>query len=271
MTPQEAAFDLAAAFCLSAIIGFERQWRNRLAGLRTNTLVALGAASFVVFAQLYPEEASPTRVAAQVVSGIGFLGAGLIFREGCERARAQHRGDAVVLGRDRRSRRCRLSTLCRDRHRLRRVRQPAAAADRELHQSAAADRDRARGRLSPECDLPQSRRGAYPRAPAAGARRRRAGAAAPRQHRPRRGRAGRGDGLRHRGRNGSIPMSRRSSAGSASSRRYRRRAGRPICASSPTPMRAKRRRSACSRLERSRRRRPSIDVRSRGDPPRPQR
>src|ERR1700760_3005904 len=82
MTPQEAAFDLAAAFCLSAIIGFERQWRNRLAGLRTNTLVALGAAPFVVFAQLYPEESSPTRVAAQVVSGIGFLGAGLIFREG---------------------------------------------------------------------------------------------------------------------------------------------------------------------------------------------
>src|SRR3984957_17175845 len=82
MTPQEAALDLTAAFCLSAVIGFERQWRNRLAGLRTNTLVALGAATFVVFAQLYPEESSPTRVAAQVVSGIGFLGAGLIFREG---------------------------------------------------------------------------------------------------------------------------------------------------------------------------------------------
>jgi putative Mg2+ transporter-C (MgtC) family protein len=82
MTPQEAAFDLAAAFCLSGVVGFERQWRNRLAGLRTNTLVALGAATFVVFAQLYPEEVSPTRVAAQVVSGIGFLGAGLIFREG---------------------------------------------------------------------------------------------------------------------------------------------------------------------------------------------
>jgi putative Mg2+ transporter-C (MgtC) family protein len=52
------------------------------AGLRTNTLVALGAATFVVFEQLFPNESSPTRVAAQVVSGIGFLGAGLIFREG---------------------------------------------------------------------------------------------------------------------------------------------------------------------------------------------
>src|SRR5262249_54404393 len=77
-----AAINLAVALGLSALIGFERQWRNRLAGLRTNTLVALGAASFVIFAGLIPGEASPTRVAAQVVSGVGFLGAGLIFREG---------------------------------------------------------------------------------------------------------------------------------------------------------------------------------------------
>ena len=79
---EQAAINLAVALGLSAAIGFERQWRNRLAGLRTNTLVALGAASFVTFAALVPGEASPTRVAAQVVSGIGFLGAGLIFREG---------------------------------------------------------------------------------------------------------------------------------------------------------------------------------------------
>ncbi len=59
MTPEQAAFNLAAAFCLSAIIGFERQWRNRLAGLRTNTLVALGAATFVVFEQLFPDEFEP--------------------------------------------------------------------------------------------------------------------------------------------------------------------------------------------------------------------
>jgi putative Mg2+ transporter-C (MgtC) family protein len=78
----QAALNLAVALGLSAVIGFERQWRNRLAGLRTNTLVALGAASFVIFEQLVPGESSPTRVAAQVVSGIGFLGAGLIFREG---------------------------------------------------------------------------------------------------------------------------------------------------------------------------------------------
>lgn len=74
--------NLGSAFLLGGIIGFERQWRQRLAGLRTNTLVALGAATFVVFAGLFPGEASPTRVAAQVVSGIGFLGAGIIFKEG---------------------------------------------------------------------------------------------------------------------------------------------------------------------------------------------
>jgi putative Mg2+ transporter-C (MgtC) family protein len=50
--------------------------------LETNTLVAIGAASFVVFEGLFPDDGSPTRVAAQVVSGIGFLGAGIIFREG---------------------------------------------------------------------------------------------------------------------------------------------------------------------------------------------
>ncbi|MDZ4093422.1 MAG: MgtC/SapB family protein, partial [Paracoccaceae bacterium] len=65
-----------------ALIGSERQMRQRMAGLRTNALVALGAASFVIFSQLFPTEVSPTRVAAQVVSGIGFLGAGIIFRDG---------------------------------------------------------------------------------------------------------------------------------------------------------------------------------------------
>jgi putative Mg2+ transporter-C (MgtC) family protein len=78
----QAALDLAVAVSLGAVIGFERQWRNRLAGLRTNALVALGSATFVVFESLMPGDASPTRVAAQVVSGIGFIGAGLIFREG---------------------------------------------------------------------------------------------------------------------------------------------------------------------------------------------
>ncbi|NHB77748.1 MgtC/SapB family protein [Rhodobacter calidifons] len=82
ITPETAILNLGTALALGAAVGFERQWRQRLAGLRTNTLVALGAASFTVFAASFPGEVSPTRVAAQVVSGIGFLGAGIIFREG---------------------------------------------------------------------------------------------------------------------------------------------------------------------------------------------
>jgi putative Mg2+ transporter-C (MgtC) family protein len=75
------ATNLGAAVLLGSLIGLERQWRQRLAGLRTNALVALGAATFVVFESLFTT-GDPTRVAAQVVTGIGFLGAGIIFREG---------------------------------------------------------------------------------------------------------------------------------------------------------------------------------------------
>lgn len=77
-----AAMNMIVAMLCGALIGSERQLRQRMAGLRTNALVAMGAASFVVFSQLYPDELSPTRVGAQVVSGIGFLGAGIIFRHG---------------------------------------------------------------------------------------------------------------------------------------------------------------------------------------------
>jgi len=77
-----AALNMFVALGCGAVIGSERQMRQRMAGLRTNALVALGAASFVIFSQLFPHEVSPTRVAAQVVSGIGFLGAGIIFRDG---------------------------------------------------------------------------------------------------------------------------------------------------------------------------------------------
>lgn len=77
-----AAVNLGTAVGLGAIIGSERQLRQRMAGLRTNALVSLGAASFVTFAATFEADVSPTRVAAQIVSGIGFLGAGIIFRDG---------------------------------------------------------------------------------------------------------------------------------------------------------------------------------------------
>ncbi len=82
VTLSAAAINLFVALSCGAVIGSERQVRQRMAGLRTNALVALGAASFVTFSGLFPDEVSPTRVAAQVVSGIGFLGAGIIFRDG---------------------------------------------------------------------------------------------------------------------------------------------------------------------------------------------
>jgi putative Mg2+ transporter-C (MgtC) family protein len=70
------------ALVLGVLIGVERQWRQHHAGLRTNALVALGAALFVGLSTLIDREASPTRIAAQVVSGLGFLGGGVILREG---------------------------------------------------------------------------------------------------------------------------------------------------------------------------------------------
>lgn len=82
VTLSAAAINLFVALSCGAVIGSERQVRQRMAGLRTNALVALGAASFVTFSGLFPDEVSPTRVAAQIVSGIGFLGAGIIFRDG---------------------------------------------------------------------------------------------------------------------------------------------------------------------------------------------
>lgn len=74
--------NMALALACGALIGSERQVRQRLAGIRTNALVALGAAIFVVFSAQFPDEMTPSRVGAQVVSGIGFLGAGIIFRSG---------------------------------------------------------------------------------------------------------------------------------------------------------------------------------------------
>ncbi len=78
----DLAIDLISALLLGGAIGLERQWRQRLAGLRTNSLVALGAALFLVYARAAHDEAGAARIAAQVVSGIGFLGAGVIFKEG---------------------------------------------------------------------------------------------------------------------------------------------------------------------------------------------
>ena len=75
---------LAAAFVLGTLIGAERQYRQRTAGLRTNVLVALGAAAFVDLAMHLTGAEGSVRVIAYVVSGIGFLGAGVIMKQGLD-------------------------------------------------------------------------------------------------------------------------------------------------------------------------------------------
>lgn len=71
---------LLLAMLLGACIGAERQWRQRAAGLRTNTLVCFGAAAFVDLGSTIAPGA--TQIIAYVVSGVGFLGAGAIMKDG---------------------------------------------------------------------------------------------------------------------------------------------------------------------------------------------
>lgn len=79
MTWIDLATRLFVAFFLGLGIGIERQWLKKIAILKINVLVTLGAAMFVMLSILTPEDASPTRISAQIVSGVGFLGGGLIF------------------------------------------------------------------------------------------------------------------------------------------------------------------------------------------------
>lgn len=94
LSEHELVIRLALAALLGALVGLEREWRDRTAGLRTHMLVCIGSASFTIvsayaFVDWYeaiPQDgrstivSDPTRIAAQIVAGIGFLGAGAIFR-----------------------------------------------------------------------------------------------------------------------------------------------------------------------------------------------
>ncbi len=77
----EFLMQIVICFLLSACIGIERQYRRRSVGLRTIILVSLGSFLFVRFSFAFPGS-DMTRVAAQVVAGIGFLGAGVIIKDG---------------------------------------------------------------------------------------------------------------------------------------------------------------------------------------------
>ena len=78
----DSLISLASAFVLGALIGAERQYRQRSGGLRTNVLVAVGAATFVDIGMHLNGNPGATQVIAYVVSGVGFLGAGVIMKEG---------------------------------------------------------------------------------------------------------------------------------------------------------------------------------------------
>jgi putative Mg2+ transporter-C (MgtC) family protein len=83
MPPVELTLRLLLAAGLGAAIGIERELRQKPAGLRTNILIGVGSALFTtVSIQLAAASGTPDRIAAQIVTGIGFLGAGAILRSG---------------------------------------------------------------------------------------------------------------------------------------------------------------------------------------------
>ncbi|CAK7014097.1 MAG: Protein SapB [Parabacteroides sp.] len=86
ITPYTAGIRLAFSFFLGAIVGIERQFRRREAGMRTFTLICMGSTAAMLISiwipQIYPNflNGDPGRIAAQVLTGIGFLGAGAIMQ-----------------------------------------------------------------------------------------------------------------------------------------------------------------------------------------------
>jgi len=83
MTPVEMTLRLLLAAGLGAAIGLEREYRRKPAGLRTNMLIAIGSALFTMLSfEVARVTGTPDRIAAQIVTGVGFLGGGAILRSG---------------------------------------------------------------------------------------------------------------------------------------------------------------------------------------------
>lgn len=76
-----AVAKVALAMALGYLIGLEREWHGKVVGTRTITLIAIGSALYVLMSPTM-ENGDNSRIIAQVVSGIGFLGAGIIFKHG---------------------------------------------------------------------------------------------------------------------------------------------------------------------------------------------
>ena len=74
---------IGLAFVLGALAGIEREWRHKVAGIKTNALVAIGSAAFALMSDTFgPNNHNPAQLAAAVVTGIGFIGAGVIIHRG---------------------------------------------------------------------------------------------------------------------------------------------------------------------------------------------
>ena len=84
MTLNDFILRLATAFLIGFFVGLERQLAHKSAGLRTNLLVSVGSAIFVLLSQQMTADGTgdPTRVVGQVATGVGFLGAGVILHRG---------------------------------------------------------------------------------------------------------------------------------------------------------------------------------------------
>jgi putative Mg2+ transporter-C (MgtC) family protein len=76
----EALVPLVVAVVLAGVIGLDREWRKSPAGIRTHMVVGLGSALVMVMADALYSQDTATRLAANVITGVGFLGAGVIIR-----------------------------------------------------------------------------------------------------------------------------------------------------------------------------------------------
>src|SRR5437870_2972664 len=83
MSDIELGVRLALSLLFGTVVGIERQWHHKNAGIKTNTLVAVGSTSFALVSQHgFGPNSNPAQIAAGVVTGIGFIGAGVIMRRG---------------------------------------------------------------------------------------------------------------------------------------------------------------------------------------------
>jgi uncharacterized membrane protein YhiD involved in acid resistance len=81
--PHVVVLRIALAFLFGAVAGIEREWRHKVAGIKTNALVAIGSSAFALMSNTFGDiNHNPAQLAAAVVSGIGFIGAGVIIHRG---------------------------------------------------------------------------------------------------------------------------------------------------------------------------------------------